>query len=192
MRQVSLADIVGPSRYAEMRSEFRKRIIELKRDRRVSVGDKVTFVFENFDTVHFQIQEMLHVERITDVDKVRDEIAVYNELLPGKDELSATMLIEITDQTNVREDLVRLIGIDESVFLAVGDERFRAVFEEGRSNEEKLSAVQYVRFHLPVAAQRALSDPTVPAEIVIEHPNYRARSALAPGVRASLAADFVP
>src|SRR5215467_260530 len=108
MRSVTLEDVAGLARYAEMRGDVRKRIIELKRPRRISVGDKVSFVFENFDTVLFQIQEMLHAERIVDLDRVREEIAVYNQLMPGKNELSATMLIEITDQARVEEELERL------------------------------------------------------------------------------------
>ena len=106
MRKVSLEDIAGPQRYGEMRDEFRRRIIELKRHRRVSVGDRVTLVFENFDTVLFQTQEMLHVERITDLDRVREEVEVYNELLPGENELSATLLIEITDQPRIADYLL--------------------------------------------------------------------------------------
>ncbi|MGH7859685.1 MAG: DUF3501 family protein, partial [Candidatus Binatia bacterium] len=99
MRRVTLDDIIGLPRYEEIRDGFRRRVIELKKHRRVSVGDRITFVFENFDTVHFQIQEMLRAERIVDVDHIRDEIDVYNALLPGSGELSATMLIELEDSS---------------------------------------------------------------------------------------------
>src|SRR5215831_5050445 len=139
MRSVSLDDVAGLARYAEMRDEYRKRIIALKRARRISVGDKVSLVFENFDTVLFQIQEMLHAERIVDLDRVREEIEVYNELLPGEGELSATMLIEITDQSRIQEELEKLIGIDQAVFLEVAGDRLPGIFEEGRSKEDKLS-----------------------------------------------------
>src|SRR5690606_11840107 len=122
-------------------------IIALKKARRVSVGPDLTFVFENHDTVFFQIQEMLRTERITDLDAVRHELAVYNALLPQPGELSATLLIELTDQAHIAERLRALIGIDETVWLAIGDQPpIRADFEAGRSTEEKLSAVQYVRF----------------------------------------------
>jgi len=190
MRKVSLEDIAGPQRYGEMRDEFRRRIIELKRHRRVSVGDRVTLVFENFDTVLFQTQEMLHVERITDLDRVREEVDVYNELLPGENELSATLLIEITDQPRIAEELRRLIGIDEHVTLRVGDASFAAQFEPGRSTEEKLSAVQYVRFRLTPTAVAAFLAGDVPVAIAVDHPNYRAITALEPSQRASLAADL--
>src|SRR5919198_5756717 len=106
MRKVTLDEIVGLERYEQMRPEFRRRIIELKKQRRVSVGDWVTFVFENHDTVFFQIQEMLRTEHIVDVDKVRDEINVYNDLIPDPGTLSATMLIEIIEADRIRERLL--------------------------------------------------------------------------------------
>ena len=90
MKKVGLDDILGFSGYAKVREDFLRRIIELKRKRRISIGDKVSLVFENRDTVIFQIQEMLRAERITDLDKIREEIAVYNELIPNPGELSAT------------------------------------------------------------------------------------------------------
>jgi hypothetical protein len=190
MRKVSLEDLAGPQRYGEMRDVFRRRIIELKRHRRVSVGDRVTLVFENFDTVLFQTQEMLHVERITDLDRVREELDVYNELLPGENELSATLLIEITDQPRIAEELRRLIGLDEHVALRVGERTFPAQFEPGRSTEEKMSAVQYVRFQLSPEAVAEFVAGGVPVEVTVDHPNYRAVTALDPGQRASLAADL--
>lgn len=190
MRRVRLEDIAGPSRYGEIRNDFRGRIIALKRDRRIAVGDRVTLVFENFDTVLFQTQEMLHAEHITDLDRVREELDVYNELLPGENELSATMLIEITDQPRIAHELQRLIGIDEHLSMRVGDESFAALFEPGRSTEEKLSAVQYVRFRLSPSAAQAFADASVPVEICSDHPNYAARSTLTASQRASLAADL--
>ena len=169
---------------------MRRRIISLKRGRRVSVGPEVTFVFENHDTVFFQIQEMLRTERITDLDAVREELAVYNALLPQPGELSATMLIEITQQERVAERLLGLLGIDESVSLHVGlRHRVAAVFEPGRSKADKLSAVQYVRFPLPPAARAEFLDADVAARLVIDHPNYHGETALEGAVRASLCDD---
>lgn len=190
MRLVSLDDITGLGRYEAIRDEFRRRIIQLKRARRVSVGDRVTFVFENFDTVLFQIQEMLRAESIGDLDKVREEIAVYNELIPAPGELSSTMLIEITQEEDIRAELVRLIGIDECVRLEVGEHRIAGVFEGGRSKEDKLSAVQYVRFAFDDAARRAFLDPQIAARLVIEHTSYRASTPIDGAVRQSLSLDL--
>lgn len=195
MKKVSLDEIVGLERYAELRPEFRRRIIELKKDRRVAVGDRISFVFENHDTMLFQIQEMLHTEHIVDVDKIRDEIEVYNALIPDPGELSATMLIEITDAARIRDELVGLIGIDEAVRLEIGDPAaggftVPAQFEAGRSKEDKLSAVQYVRFVLDAAAQRAFVGGTEPVRLIIDHPRYRHAAAIADAVRRSLARDL--
>jgi len=190
MRKVKLEDLTGPSRYAEMRDEFRRRIIALKRHRRIGVGDRVTLVFENFDTILFQTQEMLHVERINDLDRVREELDVYNELIPGENELSATLLIEITEQEGIAAELKRLIGIDEHVALRVGEQAFPALFAPGRSTDEKLSAVQYVRFRLSPDAVENFAREGVAVDIVIDHPNYQARATLDEGQRASLAADL--
>ncbi len=191
MRRVQLEDLAGPARYAEMRDENRRRIIALKRHRRIGVGDRVTLVFENFDTVLFQTQEMLHVEHITDLDRVREELEVYNELIPGENELSATLLIEITDQPRIAAELQRLIGIDEHVSLRVGERVFPAEFAPGRSTDEKLSAVQYVRFRLTPEAARDVTAGDVPVAIEIDHPNYRESVTLDDGQRASLAGDLV-
>ena len=168
----------------------RSRIIDMKKRRRVAVGDRVTFVFENHETVLFQIQEMLRAERFTDLDKVRFEVDTYNELIPAEGELSATMLIEITQQERIRPELVRLIGIDKAVSLRIGS-RFRipAVFEPGRSKEDNLSAVQYVRFPFPLEALVAFRDERQEAMIVIDHPYYQAQALFNPEVRRSLAAE---
>src|SRR5215470_1248611 len=137
IRPVTLDDVVGLDRYEAIRDDVRRRIIALKRGRRVSVGPDVTFVFENHDTIYFQVQEMLRAERITDLDAVRDELAVYNALLPQPGELSATMLIEITQQDRIEERLLRLLGIDEAVCLQVGERhRVPAIFEPGRSKAD--------------------------------------------------------
>ena len=190
MQKVTLDEIVGLERYERIRDEFRRRIIDLKKTRRVAVGDRITFVFENHDTVLFQIQEMLRAEHITDLDKVHFEVDVYNELIPGEGELSATMLIEITQQDRIRLELVKLIGIDKAVSLRIGN-RFTipAVFEAGRSKEDNLSAVQYVRFPLPPEARAAFRDEQQEAMLVIDHPNYQAQALLSSATRRSLAAE---
>src|SRR5574341_2090430 len=98
MSKLMLEEVMGLERYERVRNDFRSRIISMKKSRRVPVGDRVTFVFENHDTMLFQVQEMLRAEHIVDLDRVRDEVAVYNALIPDADELSATMLIEITEK----------------------------------------------------------------------------------------------
>jgi Protein of unknown function (DUF3501) len=191
IRPVTLDDVIGIDRYEAVRNELRSRIIALKRRRRLTVGPFVTFVFENHDTVHFQIQEMIRAERITDLDAIRFELEVYNALLPRVGELSATMLIEITAEEDIPKRLNSLLGIDEAVRFEIGDDWVvPAVFEAGQSNEEKLSAVQYVRFPLPAAARVAFADPNVPVVLVVDHRNYRARANVEADMRAALAEDL--
>lgn len=191
MQKVTLAEVVGLERYEHVRPEFRRHIIDLKKIRRVAVGDRLTFVFENHETVLYQIQEMLRAERITDLDKVRFEVDTYNDLIPADGELFATMLIEITEQERIRPELVRLIGIDKAVSLRIGKNfSVPAVFEAGRSKEDNVSAVQYVRFPLPSAARAAFRDEQQEVMLVIDHPNYQARTLLSPELRRSLAAEL--
>jgi hypothetical protein len=189
VNKIALEDIMGLSAYEKARDEFRRRIIDLKRKRRVAVGDKVSLVFENRETVIFQIQEMLRTERITDLDKIREEIEVYNELLPEPGELSATLFLEIEDQARLREELLKFLGIDEAVFLKIGDHRIHARFEEGRSKQDKISAVQYIKF--PMTQQEIASFVGgAPAELQIEHANYKTSVAIAAETRKSLIDDL--
>ena len=189
MKKVALADIVGNAAYEKVREKFRQRIIELKQRRRIAVGDKVTLVFENRDTVIFQIQEMMRAEKISDLDKIREEIEVYNELIPAPGDLSATLFLEIEDQTHLRDDLLKFLGIDEAVYLKVGSQSIHARFEEGHSKEDKISAVQYVKFPLPESAIEAFVKGEK-AELVIDHPNYQARALIEPSTRQSLVEDL--
>ena len=190
MNKIILDDILGFSAYEKVRQKFREDIIEKKKQRRISVGDKVSIVFENRDTVIFQIQEMLRAEKITDLDKIREEIAVYNELIPNPGELSATLFLEIEDQSHLRDDLLKFLGIDEAVFFKVGAHVVAGRFEEGRSKEDKISAVQYVRFPFDPQACQALRNGE-PAELIIDHPNYQARAMLAAEAQRSLVQDLV-
>jgi hypothetical protein len=189
MKKIALDDILGFSAYEKVRQEYRQQIIDKKKSRRVAVGDKVSLVFENRDTVIFQIQEMLRAERIGDLDKIREEIAVYNELIPNPGELSATLFLEIEDQTHLRDDLLKFLGIDEAVFLKVGGHSVRGQFEEGRSKDDKISAVQYVRFPFSAEAQKEFI-AGARAEMAIDHANYRASAVLSAEQQQSLAADL--
>jgi hypothetical protein len=190
MKKIVLDDILGFAAYEQVREKFRNDIIDKKKKRRIALGDRVSVVFENRDTVTFQIQEMLRAERITDLDKIREEIAVYNELVPDTDELSATLFLEIEDQSHLREDLLKFLGIDEAVFLKVGERSIPGCFEEGHSKEDKISAVQYVRFTFDPQTRQAFRAGER-AELIIDHPNYKARAVLAPDAQQSLAEDLV-
>jgi len=189
MKPISLDDIRGIAAYEKIRAEFRQHIIELKKKRRIAIGAKVSLVFENRDTVIFQIQEMMRAEKITDLDKIREEIEVYNGLIPGPRDLSATLFLEIEDQSHLRDDLLKFLGVDEAVFLTIGARKIQARFEQGRSKEDKISAVQYVKFPLTADERAAFTGPAE-ATLLIEHPNYQAQVRMDAATRKSLIADL--
>ena len=193
MKKISLDDIQGLASYEKIRDDFRREIIELKKKRRVPVGEQVTLIFENRKTVIFQIQEMLRAERITDLDKIREEVETYNSLIPEPGELSATLFLEIEDQSHLREELLKFLGIDEALFLKISDRpSIPARFEEGRSKEDKISAVQYVKFLIEPQLSQALAEGKEKTKLVIDHPHYSAETTLQPETRLSLVEDFMP
>lgn len=189
MNRITLDDIIGLDAYEKLRDEFRRRIIELKKKRRVAIGQQVSLVFENRDTVIFQIQEMLRAERITDLDKIREEIATYNDLIPEPGELSATLFLEIEDQDHLREQLLKFLGIEEFLFLKIDGRSIRARFEEGRSKEDKISAVQYVKFPMDEEAIAVFARGKK-AELTINHPNYKVTVPLQAETQSSLIEDL--
>jgi hypothetical protein len=193
MKPLTTADIADIAQYERERPEYRPHMTELKKHRRVQVGDMVTFVFENRDTVKFQIQEIMRAERIVKDDRIQEEVDTYNELIPGVGQLSATGLIEIKDQANLRTTLDTMVGLDHggTTFLVIGDDRVEAVYEGGQSNEVRISAVHYVTFDLTRAQSEAIAPGGLEVSLVIEHPNYQAQQVLPDDVRLSLAADFV-
>ena len=192
MTPITPGEILNLYEYEKVREARRDAVIALKRDRRVTVGRYLSFVFENRDTVWFQIQEMIRAERIVDDEKVADEITVYNGLLPDDGELAATMFIEIGEEAAIKRVLDALLGIDtrDYIRLEVGPHVVVGRFEAGHSDEElgKLSAVHFVRFAVPPAARRAFL--TSPVTLLIDHPNERARTELSAHAKESLAEDL--
>jgi len=193
MDKLELSDVLNFFEYEKVRDEWRARVIAAKERRRVTVGPHLSFVFENRETVLFQVQEMCRVERIADDARIQDELDVYNALLPRRGELSATLFIEIAEKSQVQPVLDRLMGIDvgRHVWLQVGkDFAVAGDFESGRSDEErgKISAVHFVRFAFPPDAARAFR--AEPAWLVVDHPAERSRVAIEPGTKAALLEDL--
>jgi len=190
VQPLTVAEILDIDAYARVRDDYRARVIAHKRQRRVSVGPRVSLVFEDRETLRYQIQEMTRVERTTDPQKVQVEVDVYNELVPGPGELSATLFIEITESTRIRAELDRLIGLHEHVALEIGGERVPARFDPRQLEDDRISAVHYLRFALAPAQIERFADAALPVALRIDHPRYEARSALAPATRQSLAVDL--
>jgi hypothetical protein len=192
MRPIGPDEILNLYDYELVRHARREAVIALKADRRVGVGHYLSFVFENRETVWFQIQEMIRAERIVDEDKIADELEVYNALLPRPGELAATMFIEIGDAAQIKPVLDTLLGIDTGghVRLQVGHHVIVGDFEAGHSDEDrgKRSAVHFVRFALPAAARRAFAEAEV--TLLADHPGDRGWTVLTPAAWRRLAEDL--
>jgi hypothetical protein len=192
MEKVRWQDIVTLQDYEPIRDRSRREVIALKKARRVSVGECVTLVFENRRTVIHQIQEMMRAEHLYDEALIRHEIETYNRLIPDEGQLSATLFIEIEDPQQVKPTLDRLHGIDNgrALFLRLeGVPPIFAEFEAGHSNEEKVSAVHYLRFTIDERARKALREGPPPT-LVIDHPGYRAETPLPEETRRELLRDL--
>lgn len=190
MKPVDVSEIRSLADYERERDEFRKRVLTVKEPRRVTVGNHLTFLFENRDTVLYQIQEMLRVERISDPAAVAHEVETYNELVPGRDELTATLLIEFEDASERAVMLRALVGLERHVKLEVdGCDPCPAVFDERQMAPDKISSVHYIRFPLGKERAAALRRGAA-AEVVTDHPRLSARSALSAAQRAALAEDL--
>lgn len=190
VRPITRRDIKGPALYGPIRDDYRKRVIALKRPRRILVGDRVSLVFENRHTLTSQIEEICRAENLTSDAQIEAEVAVYNQLMPTESSLSATLFIELPSEADAYIELKELVGLDEHVVLHLGSHAIRAQFEQGRSTEDRISAVQYTRYPLTTEARAALAAPGTPLAIEIDHPNYRHRIVCAEETRASLAADY--
>ena len=191
MKALTVEDIQNLHEYELARPEFRQRVIDLKKRRRVALGPLMTLVFENRDTVRFQIQEMARVERIVRPDKVAEEVAVYNELLPGPGEVAATLFIEVTETEDVKPVLDAFIGLDTPgrLVLDAGGRVYPAAFAPGQSREDRISAVHYIRFTLGAEGERALGQGA-PAVLRVDHGGYRAETVLSPETVAELRRDL--
>lgn len=172
-RLLSLDDIADARAYERERDGFRRRIIELKKLRRVSVGPVVTLVFENRDTVRFQVQEMARAERIHTDAGIQRELDVYNPLIPRPGTLSATLFLELTSDHELREWLPRLVGIERAVVLDTPGGEVRCRPEEDHEShltrDEVTASVHYVRFELTPEQVAAWAEPVA---LRVDHPQY--------------------
>ena len=190
VRPITRADVKGPAIYAQIRDDYRNRVIELKKHRRVLIGDVVELVFDNRLTLTMQIEEILRLENLTREDQIADEIALTNELMPTESSLAATLFIALPQDEHLKDRLQKLVGLDEHVVLHIGPHAIRAAFEPGRSTEERISAVQYTRYPLSPEVKASLMAPGTRIAVEIDHPNYRYRVECPEELRASLAADY--
>lgn len=191
MKKLTRDDLYTLEAYARERSDFRTRVLEHKRPRSVAVGPNVTLVFEDRLTIQYQIQEMLRVERVFEAAGIQDELDAYNPLIPDGRNLKATMLIEFPDAEERVRKLQQLQGIEHRVALRVGDAPAAKAFADEdmeRSNDDKTSAVHFLRFELDAGAVAEFR--AGPAEIIIDHAAYRFSAVIDGATRSALGADF--
>jgi hypothetical protein len=192
-RKLSLSDIADLRAYERERPEFLAHVMAVKRRRRIAVGPVVTLLFENRDTVRFQIQEMARVERLITDEAIQTELDIYNPLIPEPGQLSATLFVELTSEPALREWLPRLVGIERAAALGLPDGTVvRCVVEEQHeaqlTREDMTSTVHYIRWDLTPEQVDAFTSGEV--RLVVDHPQYQAETLLSRDTVQELAADL--
>ncbi|WP_437716651.1 DUF3501 family protein [Sorangium sp. So ce448] len=190
MRPIDRNEVLGIGEYEAIRERFRGRIIEEKRPRRVRIGDHLTAVFENRDSVLFQIQEMLRTERITSESGILHEIETYNDLIPGAGQLSLTLFVEIPDRALRDRMLIDLVGLEDTVSIEVDGVAARALGKREGSMEDRTTAVHYLKADLPAEAQAAIKAKKATVSLVVGHPRYAVRAPLGRATLEKLAEDL--
>lgn len=193
MEHLSPEDLYTLEAYAKLRPEFRARVMEHKKHRRLQLGEHVALLFEDRLTMQYQVQEMLRVERIFEEQGIQDELAAYNPLIPDGSNWKATMLIEYTDPEERRVALSQLNGIEDAIWVRVGDgEPVYGIADEDmeRRTEDKTSSVHFLRFELsPDMIESLTSGASL--EIGVSHPQYSFSTSRFPeATRESLIADL--
>ena len=187
------SDLFSLERYARERGEFRRKVLEHKRSRHLAIGPHVSWLFEDRLTIQYQVQEMLRAERIFEPEAIADELAAYNPLIPDGRNWKVTLLIEYPDAQERRVRLAQLKGIESHCWMRVGAlAAIAGIADEDleRENDDKTSAVHFLRFELDAAMIAALRGGA-PLAAGIEHPQYRhAVSPLPEATRAALLADL--
>jgi len=188
MKPIDFSEIKNIADYELERKSWRPAVMALKSRRRIRVGEHVTFLFENRETVRYQIQEMMRVERLVEPEAIRHELETYNELIPGPGELSASLLIEYESPEERKIRLRELLGLEDHVWLVVdGAEPVGAQFDRRQIASDRISSVQYIKFKLsPEQAACWMGG----VRLVVDHPNYQAEQELTPEQLRELAQDL--
>jgi hypothetical protein len=189
-RKITLEDILPDADYEKQRQALRKSAIALKKNRRVDVGPLATFYFENYQTMWLQVMEMLRIEK-GGAEQATGELEVYNPLIPQGDELIATLMLEIEDAARRNATLLKLGGIEETIFMEIGGTRIAATpteYDDRTTADGKTSSVHWLRFQL--TPEQIARFKTARVVIGIDHRNYGHMAVLSDETRAALAKDF--
>jgi hypothetical protein len=192
MRTLTTDDILDLRAYEKVRSQLRQEVIDLKRLRRVALGPMISVVFENKLTMRFQVQEMARAERMMRDEDIQAELDVYNELIPNKNELVATLFVELTTKTELEEWLPKLAGVERSLQLVVDTVvipgKLEASHEEQLTRSDVTASVHYLRFAIPDQVANALIEREV--HLIVHHSSYEADVVLGDELKRSLVNDW--
>ena len=171
MKKVTRDEILFTEAYKREQKKIRESVFRVKEDRRIHLGPLFTFLFENRETIKYQIQEMVRVESLTKEDAIKHEIDTYNQLLPKEKELTATLLIEIDDPDHRRVKLKELLGLDKHISFRIDqDIAIQGDFDDKQFDTERLSSVQFIRFRFEENTRSFLNSNVT--ELVSSHPYY--------------------
>ena len=193
MEKLNKSDLFSLEEYSINRDSFRKKVLEEKQHRKVYIGEHVVLLFENKNTIQYQIQEMLRIEKIFDAEGIQEELDAYNPLIPDGSNLKAVMLIEYPDVEERKEKLKILKGIEKKIWIKVGSHnKVFAIADEDleREDETKTSAVHYLRYEFSASM---INDWKNDSSIVmgIDHENYQSsETIISSDISSSLSADF--
>ncbi|MDH3265923.1 MAG: DUF3501 family protein [Gammaproteobacteria bacterium] len=193
MQKLTRDDLYSLEKYAEVRNEFRNGVLAHKRNRHLELGTNASLYFEDRLTMQYQVQEMLRIEKIFEADGINEELEAYNPLIPDGSNWKATFMVEFPEEDERRAMLAQLVGIENRVYMQVGDlDRSYAIADEDleRTDESKTSAVHFLRFELTAEMVAALKDG-VHLSAGIDHENYQVSiSPAAENIRLSLLGDL--
>jgi hypothetical protein len=191
-RRIEPADLIPDAEFAKTRRDRRAALLPIKRLRRVELGPVCTVHFETYETMLFQVQEMLLIEK-GGAEQVPDELAAYNPLIPQGQELVATIMFEIDDPVRREATLARLGGVEDCFYLQVGAEQVTGIPEgdvERTRDDGKASSVHFVRFPLTAQHVAVFRDPATQIGVGCRHERYAHLAMLSPATRAELAKDL--
>jgi hypothetical protein len=193
MNKLSRSDLYSLEKYAEVRNDFRARVMEHKKNRRLAIGPNATLYFEDRLTVQYQVQEMLRIEKIFESEGIEDELAAYNPLIPDGNNWKATFMLEFEEVEERRRKLSMLLGVEGNVWVQIkGFDRIVPIYNEDleRSTEDKTSSVHFMRFELSKEMVKALKEGA-PLSAGIDHPEYHyVVDPVADNVRDALVSDL--
>ena len=192
-RVVEKGDLIAFDEYAKNRKQFRKKMVEFKKNRRISIGPYATLYFECFETMLGQIQEMLHIEK-GGKDQLNDELKAYNPLIPKGKELTSTLMFEIDEPTLRSDFLGKVGGIEEKVFIQVNKEKINAVSEidvDRTSSEGKASSVQFLHFNFSEEQIKSFKDLNNEVVLSIDHDLYNHKTIISKDIKVVLIKDFI-